>query len=111
MYVALGVPVAAAGTRALEVHESEPAPQSWRPPWLSNAAKSMCSFPEAPVDVTVPLQPNRSPRSFSTRLNFPFFIGIWKPSKLNSTLIELPVAGQRETWLMKNGSNFGPLEV
>ncbi len=78
---------------------------------LSNAAKSMCSFPDAPFDVTVPFQPNRSLRSFSTRLNFPFFIGTWNPSKLNSTLITLPVAGQRETWLMKNGSNFGPLAV
>ena len=61
--------------------------------------------------VTVPLQLNRSEMSFSDRLNFPFLMGIWNPTKLNPTVIVLPVAGQRSTMVVKNGSNFGPLAV
>src|ERR1022692_575596 len=112
MYAPLGATaVEDAGTRARAFQESEPAPQSCRPPRLSNAARSMASFPDALLDVIVPLQRNRSLRSFSARLNFPFLIGIRKPWKLNSVVITSPVTGHRAIWLMKIGSNIGPLAV
>src|SRR5689334_13677911 len=49
----------------------------------------------------VPLQVKRSERSLSEMLNFPFLIGIWKPKKLNSMVIRLPVAGQLVTMVVK----------
>jgi hypothetical protein len=78
---------------------------------LSNAARSKDSVPDAFVDVTVPLQLNRSEMSFSTKLNFPFLIGIWNPEKLNPIVITSPVTGQRSIMVVKNGSNFGPPAV
>jgi hypothetical protein len=76
-----------AGTRRLAFHESEPVPQSCRRPLLVNAARSYDSFPDVFVGVIVPLQRNRSARSFNTRLNFPFLMGVWNPWKDNWVLI------------------------
>jgi hypothetical protein len=43
----------------------------------------------------VPFQLNRSEMSFRLKLNFPFLMGIWNPTKLNEMVNVSPVTGQR----------------